>query len=66
MLRALKVSYSNVGEGGVAVNCEKNTIFPEHPVYYYKISERLKTQDSYNARRKDVELRNNGRRNVDN
>ena len=29
---ALKVSYSDVGEGGVAVNCEKNTIFPEHPV----------------------------------
>ena len=23
--------YSDVGEGGVAVNCEKNTIFPEHP-----------------------------------
>ena len=23
---------SNVGEGGVAVNCEKNTIFLEHPV----------------------------------
>ena len=32
-LRALKVSYSDVGEGGVVVNCEKNTIFPEHPVY---------------------------------
>ena len=31
-LRALKVSYSDVGEGGVAVKCEKNTIFPEHPV----------------------------------
>ena len=31
-LRALKVSYSDVGEGGVGVNCEKNTIFPEHPV----------------------------------
>ena len=28
----MKVSYSDVGEGGVAVNCEKNTIFPEHPV----------------------------------
>ena len=29
----LKVSYSDVGEGGVvAVNCGKNTIFPEHPV----------------------------------
>ena len=24
--------YSDVGEGGVAVNCEKNTISPEHPV----------------------------------
>ena len=24
--------YSDVGEGGVTVNCEKNTIFPEHPV----------------------------------
>ena len=33
-LRALKVSYSNVGEGGVAVNCEKKTIFPEHPVWW--------------------------------
>ena len=33
-LRALRVSYSNVGEGGVTVNCEKNTIFPEHPVLY--------------------------------
>ena len=31
-LRALKVSYSDSGEGGVAVNCEKNSIFPEHPV----------------------------------
>ena len=30
---ALKVSYSDVGEEGVAVNCEKKTIFPEHPVY---------------------------------
>ena len=30
---ALKVSYSDVGDGGVAENCEKNTIFPEHPVY---------------------------------
>ena len=29
MLRALKVSYSDAGEGGVAVNCEKNTIFLE-------------------------------------
>ena len=25
--RALKVSYSNVGEGGVAVNCEKTQFF---------------------------------------
>ena len=32
-LRALKIFYSDVGEGGVAVNCEKNTIFAEHPVY---------------------------------
>ena len=32
MLRALKVSYSDVGEGGVAVNCEKNTILPENSV----------------------------------
>ena len=31
-LRALKISYSDVGEGGVAVYCEKNTIFPEQPV----------------------------------
>ena len=32
-MRALKVSYGDVGDyGGVAVNCEKNTIFPEHPV----------------------------------
>ena len=29
----LKVNYSDVGEGGAAVNCEKNTIFLEHPVY---------------------------------
>ena len=27
-MRAFKVSYNDVGEGGVAVNCEKNTIFP--------------------------------------
>ena len=26
-LRALKVSYSDVGEGGVGVNCEKNQFF---------------------------------------
>ena len=32
MFIALKVSYSDVGEGGLAVNCEKNTFFPEHPV----------------------------------
>ena len=32
VLTALKLSYSDVGEGGVAVNCETNTIFPEHPV----------------------------------
>ena len=42
MLRALKVSYSDdVGEGGVAVNCEKNTIFPEHPVCNNAIVERI-------------------------
>ena len=29
-LRALEVSYSDVGEGGVEVNCDIN--FPEHPV----------------------------------
>ena len=28
----------DVGEGGVAVNCEKNTIFPEHPVVAHKMS----------------------------
>ena len=33
VLRALKVSYGAVGEGRVAVNCEKSTIFPEHHVY---------------------------------
>ena len=26
-MRALKVSYSDVGEGGVAVNCEKTQFF---------------------------------------
>ena len=31
-VRTLKVSYSDVGKGRVAENCEKNTIFPEHPV----------------------------------
>ena len=31
VLRSLKVSYSDVGEGGVAVDCE-NTILSEHPV----------------------------------
>ena len=36
-LRALKASYSDVGEGGVAVSCEKNTIFPEHPVCFVQI-----------------------------
>ena len=25
--------HSDIGEGGVAVNCEKNTISPKHPVY---------------------------------
>ena len=33
-MRPLKFTYSDVGEGGVTVNCEKNTIFPEHPVEY--------------------------------
>ena len=28
----LKVSYSDEGEGGVAVNCEKKTFFSEYPV----------------------------------
>ena len=32
-LRALKGSYSDVGVGGVAMNCEKNTNFPEQPVH---------------------------------
>ena len=32
VLRALKVSYSDESEGGVTVNCEENTIIPEHPV----------------------------------
>ena len=36
-MRALKVSYSDEGEGGVAVNREKNTIFPEHPVLKLEI-----------------------------
>ena len=26
------LSYSDIGERGVEVNCEKNTIFNEHPV----------------------------------
>ena len=34
-LRALKFSYSDVGEGVVAVSCEKNKIFPEHLVCVY-------------------------------
>ena len=29
-MRALKVSYSDVGEGGVSVNCKKKTIFPKY------------------------------------
>ena len=37
VLRALKVFYSDLGEGGVAVNCEKNTFFPEHPVLLTKL-----------------------------
>ena len=35
-LTALKISYSDVGEGGVALNCKKNTIFPEHPVHCWQ------------------------------
>ena len=31
-VRALKVTYSDVSEGGAAVNCEKIIIFPEHPI----------------------------------
>ena len=31
-LRALKVSYSDEGEGGVVVNCEKKHNFSEHSV----------------------------------
>ena len=35
-VESFEKNYSDVGEeGGVAVNCEKNTIFPEHPVYLY-------------------------------
>ena len=33
-MRALKAFYSEVIEGGVVVNCEKHTIFPEHPICY--------------------------------
>ena len=35
-LKALKVTYSDVGEGGISVNCKKNTIFPEHPRVFIK------------------------------
>ena len=35
-MRALKVSYSDVGEGGVPVNCEKKTIFPNTFKWNYK------------------------------
>ena len=31
-IESFKVPYNDVGEGGVAVNCKKNTIFPEHSV----------------------------------
>ena len=32
-VESFEKTYSDVGEGGVAVNCEKKTIiFPEHPV----------------------------------
>ena len=48
MSRALKVSYSDdVGEGGVAVNREKNTIFPEHPVCY-SCNDHLKVDRLFN------------------
>ena len=40
-LRALKVSYSDVGEGGVAVNCEKTQFFSEHPVHALRVIEKL-------------------------
>ena len=33
-MRALKVSYSDVGEGWVAVNCEKTQFFL-NTLYYY-------------------------------
>ena len=33
-LRALKVSYSDVGEGGVAVNCEKKTQYFLNTLYF--------------------------------
>ena len=31
-VESFEVSNSDVGERGVAVNCEKSTTFPEHPV----------------------------------
>ena len=36
-MRALKVSYSDVGEGGVAVNCEKTQFFL-NTLYIYNTS----------------------------
>ena len=39
----MKGSYIDVGEGGVAVNCEKNTIFPEHPVFIYSFTTNIFT-----------------------
>ena len=45
MLRALKVSYSDVGEGGVALHCEKNTIFPEHPVLNFEVLFSLRSKE---------------------
>ena len=33
-LRALKVFYSDVDKGLIAVNCEEKQNFPQHPVSY--------------------------------
>ena len=49
-LRALKVFYSDVGEGGDAVNCEKNTICNEHPVAH---NHNLRIDDARTDRRTD-------------
>ena len=37
-LRALKVSYSDVGEGEVAVKCEKTQFFPNTLYLQYGVS----------------------------